>query len=1840
MAPQFKKLTDCPENLRESIDWLIQVKHGNGEHGLKSLAEALQKLIGEAIKDARESLNERQDKLSCSKSSGYPHCQSLDAQIDQAKESLKSEKSNGKSKNESQLVKLENDLNKLKSEKEKHYNDVHYLTEDAREKALKDVTERQASLNTLKESLNKFTDKNSCETLLTNLTEGLEKFLGFNSDSKGYDGSGIVYADLDRLCDGVMAFLHGVLESVKEDDAVTKYDGYIVPENQRLDQLLKTLKSSIGQGSDAFGKQVTAVGDWLGSYENKYWSMTYNVTNELNEVSKNIYSVHKSNVDRIKGNTLVKQLEAWNSTIDNISSEIGDAGKSIAKLDPVLRDKLRNEIKPINKVLEHLKKVSADVIFRGQVLKVDETLVNQKSIMLNKINEDSERLQKKLDKEFTCIGKKLNELNLNKEDQFGRIKSAIRFIKNHMEDFEGSYESKITQKFYDIQFDVSAVYDALQHKKNGLELLVQQAEGHFKEIKNKVGNESALPGFLYGDWELLKIKMRGLVGDLNGTSAGDLLAGGVLKVGVFDKIEGGIKEYAAKFKEAGKDDNSGFKGVLVDWLTHILMSKPVMEKLGEYVASKKDANVEAIIEGGAGKLPDVAKQIVGALDPEITIAVGKFQSTIQLSQPESTEIEKHVDAVQQVCEKFAEEIQKKLESLVSKIFRAIKDAPQWKISPSSGKKQLDLMSAVRLALHQLIGASRQAGNEVLSFSGEDDGDGRNGYKLGAKLKQTRAKVGEISQEFNEAQGVPLSSDVIGPKITAALAEVKSKLTKLYKFLVDTTGEESIFKKLKDIQEKTIADLGKISKDNGGTIDTKRKEAEKKMESLKDELNGCIEDIERNVEASEEELSKNIEELQTTLRASYMAASDAVDNLKTTLRERTESAFSTVTTDIQVCFARGHQADLVALGELVIVKQKTIDDIIRKDKSQGVKGLLKWMYNKEGKELEGLKTDVSQPTKSEDLSKAFRQLSSKFKLYVDVILQYIEHQVSSPDKSSMKEGEASKVHDMHLNLSHLIEHLMHNYKPHPQNNTGKRIYTFDYDFIILREKLQQKINALSPSTFHGFHNPLLLDALRSGMDKFTAELSHAYVNKYSGCNPVVEWEDSKSSDKLTTEGRNCAKVCLTILETLFYDFESLSKLFPSKGADNINSGNNIGNFFSDRGYKVATKAGVQDGELDNSAKTGGTKINELRDSVIIDASGKTVLGKQRTEGLKLHGFINEICRDLVSYYRVCQYYIPSKPRAPSTVNEMLHWLAGLYYTPMYDKLGTRLAEFFEKSEENNKTDRKPIEAAVPARRSGRMLRDLTFKELSNLFNNITIRPYHILVAVLGNGHAGGRYACDFLTNPDDLFYPSDADQCLDMLVEICLRLNEQIVFVFKQCHNGAERGGWRECRYGRDVGGSSWRCNTMQCANLDCKLSGNQSATQNANQTCDQHPKCGFKSPLQSFLEDGLQGFLPHQFTSPGCKLECSVANHRGIPCKTPMGFKDISQTASRTGTGQCIKDVLDPFCGTRECSLSLICSYFVYLLRRPPQTLGDMFAFYYNILDHWCDDHSKQKEHRRKAFDDAVKKANFWNDETKLDITKILGSKMHSSDNHPKGDMFSLLSCDPKDAPSLPCGQYLQSMSDDTRLLYSKYYADNYLSWIVYITETFYDLLKKLYIECCRKCNTQGTRCYDKTCVESCNVKTIYESNDSSKQLTVQKHSEDCISIVQCSDMHPTLYTYGFTFGSPYNISGDNGLDNKRSCQDFCQALEKVCHGRSVLADLVINKIPAFLWEIRYKCFYTLVALWSLSLLYLLHIAVVRLDVLRIRSHLRSPSSHRIAAQSLLAAVRINSLGKLRYFSP
>ncbi|CDR71947.1 hypothetical protein, conserved [Babesia bigemina] len=101
------------------------------------------------------------------------------------------------------------------------------------------------------------TSNNNPTNILTNLCTGLETFLGFNPETKGYDGSGIVYSDLDRLCDAVMGFLSGVLSNIKD---------HLGQHKDTLEDAIDTLNTNKHAGKKGFSVAIVKVVEGVGRY--------------------------------------------------------------------------------------------------------------------------------------------------------------------------------------------------------------------------------------------------------------------------------------------------------------------------------------------------------------------------------------------------------------------------------------------------------------------------------------------------------------------------------------------------------------------------------------------------------------------------------------------------------------------------------------------------------------------------------------------------------------------------------------------------------------------------------------------------------------------------------------------------------------------------------------------------------------------------------------------------------------------------------------------------------------------------------------------------------------------------------------------------------------------------------------------------------------------------------------------------------------------------------------------------------------------------------------------------------------------------------------------------------------------------------------------------------------------------------------------------------------------------------------------------------------------------------------------------------------------------------------
>ncbi|CDR71918.1 hypothetical protein, conserved [Babesia bigemina] len=1020
---------------------------------------------------------------------------------------------------------------------------------------------------------------------------------------------------------------------------------------------------------------------------------------------------------------------------------------------------------------------------------------------------------------------------------------------------------------------------------------------------------------------------------------------------------------------------------------------------------------------------------------------------------------------------------------------------------------------------------------------------------------------------------------------------------------------------------------------------------------------------KNVGHVEQELYKCINYVEMLRSAVPQRTNKILKTLHADVDATITEGFKEIQNEAKWLYAQRKQKELTSLQKCLDIQLEKITKTINDDLSTGVKGLLK-----KTKRYFDANTDQL-------ISQNISSLSTNVNVFIAKIMSYVAQQTNGHDISNQVKSLSLVCQNMFSQL-HDSQHFDYKFSTNI-NNLNNRIDSLT--------PLSSSTSSLDPQALPDAGRPVL-KALKQGMLGFVGELEKGYVNRYDGgegidklSNLVITKSNSDvnsgSDAELTDDGRKLSKVFLTILETLYHQLHWLSDGCAKQKKRQINlqtinekdrnMTNPLGAYFQRNGYQVSKEADSHDGELRNKKELKAENISgELLKNNLKSANSILTQWKQKSESTKgstqvtsqitLLDVLDFFHEHLISYFKTSHLRHISAPKAPCNIYQMLQWLTGLRHNPMYDKLCGHFKGLFKKPEGpgSDKDSEYNLESTDAK---------LNAKELSDELRRVCNYSVDVLVAIQGHGHADGVYAVDFYTNQSNITYPSSAGACFDMLVDVSNRVYEQLTFIYKICQNGPESGGWRDCQYGQHVAGSAWNCNKKQCANQTCPQIADQNANQNANQNgdqnagqnCDRHPTCGVKSPLQSFLEDGLQGFLPHQFKAPGCKLECAVPNHFGKPCKTPMGFRDIGIVASHTQNGTHLRDAVYKLCGDVGRPLTRLCAITKCLLKTPPQTLGDIFGFFQGYLANWSGITKPNKEaltHKSVAFISAVKEAYFGN-EYEFNLPSLFASSSHRNTDgtHKKGDLFSITSCESSDEAT--CGMYVQSVNLN---LYSIFAASNnkqYLSWVVYISETFYALLKALLDECCKNCDTAGTRCHDKSCVADCAVKGYYnllKSNNTQAavmQLDRKNHDSKCHSIVECQNTHPTLYKYGFTFGSQHRLSGlsDSGA-KKRTCKDFCSALKSILNDKeevgAALAKLVYRTIPEYLWKIREPFSYLVLALWLLSLLYLIHIFIIRLDLLHIKSHLHSPSSHRIAAQSLLAAARVNKLGRVFYLQP
>ncbi|CDR71369.1 hypothetical protein, conserved [Babesia bigemina] len=1799
------------------------------------------------------------------------------------------------------------------------------------------------------EKLKKFaTELGENDNILTHLCDGLEKFLGFNSESKGYTGQGIVYSDLDRLCDGVMGFLSGVLEAVKNENEVTTYD---VNRENKLSKVLTTLNDNIGKGSKGL---ETALGDvtwWLGDYEIDLIKKTERVTEYLGKFVHDLGDKHFISVSGKDSRPLVEQLHAWKTTVYQIDKDINNAETNyINVLDSTLKSKIKCETHMISEAVKMFNKSAWDEVFEGQVKQVDEIIRDEQTKLLTVVGNQVYQLEDRLDREFTKIDSKIVDLEMTKKSEFidfeRVLKEARRFL---YEDFDKDYTNNIAFKFTEIIRAVEKLHGDLFVKKAELEGLVSEMQGTLKmlsdnfetdvkagvrgnlsemktsinEIKSHINdstnNGRGLLGALLKDIEnvqsevvkkvsLIEEKSKSLDSKYSGdsekfheqfinltSSVADLHTSGIssgLRTWVH-RVGGQLKELEKIHETVHGEVMQSLSQVTTALSEQIVsLKRQINEKLVAYVnklanADDSDLNeweqvfTDAKVYPGRNNIRDMkaaikkdSTRIAGQLNAQVEQANEDINSFATAAAKEGTnkfketldnKINKHSNngVSGGICGLIKKEFDKLIgpfnDSEVHPFRRAFRDFDkQLKKLKKQSSATLEIESEIKSLVGYLGSAVTNLEQDIEKFGSTAAAHTKNSARIA--IGEAASKIAAEIEMFEENH----ADAFVGTQLGAKVQELRKHITKLETY-VTNDGKGAIDSNIKEIHTKVLDSLGNLIRENDGVsggeqsdlINKKRVETHKKMEALKNEMKDKLYAMELETAEASDKLAAVIKRVQMSLQKAHKSSTDAVIKIKNEITDAVTKAFQIITEEVQKLFARQKTADLLALKDLVNRQLRTVKRIIKKDLESGNKGFLKTLADSVTKSSIGNKAHIKfleapdTRTNVHTASDAFRKCYWGIEAYLkkEITRLHNDNTSSTNPVNADESSYTNRFTGVGGALTTLLEHISEQNK-------------YDHRVPSMLSDLRAAVTALKPDGF-STPNAATLDCITSGLTKFADELDKAYVSVYDGHPDPIDFSQlivtkpapvpkepkqkvdnsQPSQDVLTAEGEKLCKVFFTLLEILLYDFTYLKeecgerwkteKLCQNDGGRE----NPLGIYLQRCGYEVAQNESSKDGELRCHEEMKGEKIHN---TFIVGAYPALFdTDKDATRAFQT------LADCLNLYYQVCHYSTLFSKKHPSSVYQMLTWFSGLPHSPVYDDLSLNgFGGLFKKPEHDDSEEPTISFGDVSYESHDAYPAPITATGLSQTLTEVCTNAHSTLTAILGHGHAGGTYAVDYNTNAAGLAYPANPSQCLDLLVELALRLYHQLCFLHVQCSRKDYAVSWRDCYYGRYVAGSDWRCNDKQCVNQMGNQIADQKANQTCGQTCEQHPKCGLKSPLQSFLEDGLAGFIPHPYSKANCKLSCDMANHRGLPCKTPMGFGEISVKASHTQKGEHIAEALADFCGKQNSPLVKLCAQLTCLLQRVPQTLDDLFSFYYNLLNGW--DNMKIKKcmlHREKALEAAVTGAYFGEAYPELDITPMFKSGEKNDTQHSKGNVLCVVNCN-NTSPTATCGRYLLPLSVNAWSVYSEKNADKYLSWIVYLTETFYQWLQQLYNECCNYCNKPGSRCFGKVCSKTCPVKSAYASEEAATNLVGKKHTRDCKSIANCPSTRPTLCRYGFVFNSSSNLSGAKFDETKRTCNDICQALQKVLSDKEAdeapLAVLIYRTIPQFLWDIRQKFFWLNVALWSLSFLYLIHIMVIRLDLLHIKSHLHSPSSHRIAAQSLLAAGRVGKLNRVFYLQP
>lgn len=310
--------------------------------------------------------------------------------------------------------------------------------------------------------------------------------------------------------------------------------------------------------------------------------------------------------------------------------------------------------------------------------------------------------------------------------------------------------------------------------------------------------------------------------------------------------------------------------------------------------------------------------------------------------------------------------------------------------------------------------------------------------------------------------------------------------------------------------------------------------------------------------------------------------------------------------------------------------------------------------------------------------------------------------------------------------------------------------------------------------------------------------------------------------------------------------------------------------------------------------------------------------------------------------------------PTTIRDMLQWFSVLPMRPAFEPL----LEYCESQCKNAHSSIKAEELKL------------------NLRLFCFLCPT-ILMTIECPGGSDSPFWYDLHRDAWQFYCPVDKYTLFETVNEHIYMLYVHLNFFHNQCKRHKDQGGWQYCKYGKDISGRSrsipsnnnYYPNGRPC---DCKDSSDYLCT---------HIYYYYGYTYSYYSDD-------NDCPSPLRKFLTDKNSHFKHTVK--MGFKLSSKPHDKVGYDiyNVLKRLLDP----GQDLLTKLCRWLVFISRRPPGSLGDLFAFFYNLPEKWSDYYSGYiKKSIEKYIDDEP--GSYEGDK----ITKAVENLKNSNGSHNNG---------------------------------------------------------------------------------------------------------------------------------------------------------------------------------------------------------------------------------------------------